>query len=60
VNLSTSRSKGELLNLPAGRQGFTLHFGKLSVLSVSKEAVLLYSALKGGFSKGRTGERSEF
>ena len=30
------------LSLPAGRQGLTLHFDKLSVLSMPKEAALFY------------------
>jgi hypothetical protein len=32
--------------MPAGRQGLTLHFDRLSVLSLSKEAALLHSAFK--------------
>jgi hypothetical protein len=45
-----------MLSLPAGRQGLTLHFDKLSVLSVPKEAALFYPALKDGAWRRRTGQ----
>ncbi len=41
----------------------TLHFGKISVLSLSMEAALLNPALKGGAWRRRTGQqqiRNEF
>jgi len=37
---------GRRLSLPAGRQGLTLHFDRLSVLSMPKGAALLYPAFK--------------
>ena len=44
---STPRAEAERSSLPAGRQGLTLQFDRLSVLSLSKEAALLCSAFKG-------------
>ena len=42
-------SATEGLSLPAGRQGLILQFDKLSVVSLSKEAVPLISPLKEEF-----------
>jgi len=52
VNPSTPRHK--CWGLPSARaqaegSGLTLHFDRLSVLSLSKEAALLYPAFKAGF-----------
>jgi len=39
--MPSTRAQAEGLSLPAGRQGLILHFDKLSVLSLPKEAALL-------------------
>jgi hypothetical protein len=40
--------------------GLTLHFDKLSVLSLPKEAALLHPAFKGGARRRRMGQGSCF
>ena len=44
---------------PSG-SGLTLHFDKLSVLNLSKEAALLYTVFKDGLGCGRTGQFNIF
>jgi hypothetical protein len=38
-----------MISLPAGRQGLILHFDKLSILSLPKEAAMLSLVYKSGF-----------